>query len=342
MGINGVLENLYKASYAPVMATGIMSISLFAHGFFALSLVTLAICILFFLLILSLSVFNVVRSHSLAFMDPKKERFNNFTFLAGLSLVVMRISFIFDPFSLFIIGTILFFVVLLYTIAFIASFAARKRYSVSEASALWLVSGIPLLSTSILLSWLGHVDRDVSGLMVMFILISYFMAVLFYALVLILNLLRWLGNGIEMKKISGITWITMGFGALISIASYYLILYDALNFQVYLLVYLIMISSFIVSSFLLSIVAYLSIIKLKSSKHFGYNASIWSSLFPISVYSMASFIFSKIYHSSVIYNYSLIFEFLSLVLLDLYILLLFLPYGIKQRNKIRDEKIPKW
>ncbi|MCW6168877.1 MAG: hypothetical protein LVQ96_04930 [Thermoplasmatales archaeon] len=335
MKINNVLANLYKASYAPVMATGIISISLYAHRFFILSRAVLAICSLFFLVLLSLSVWNSIKSHSLAFIHPKKERFNNFTFLAGLSLLLMRISLISSPFSLFIIGGILFFVVLFYTVAFIAVLLARKRFSVSEASALWLVSEIPLLSTSILLSWLGHVNRGLSNLLVIFILVSYFMAVVFYTPILILNLLRWLRRGIWVEKISGITWITMGFGGLISIASYYLVLYDSLNFQVYKVVYLIMILSFIVASFLLPVITYLSMLKLKASRTYGYNASLWSSLFPISVYSLTSFIFSKICHSPIIYNYSLIFEFLSLVLLVLYILLLFVPPGIVRKGQDR-------
>lgn len=332
--IAALIHVLHRSSYTPVMATGTMSISLYLHGFFTVSLIILGICVIFILIILALSFRNMVVNNDYGFLDPRKENFNNFTFVAGVSIILLRIAFVYSSYWFMIMCNLALIINLSYTIVFLFSFFLRGRISVLQVSTFWLVSGIPLLSTVILITKAGMSYPQILQSEFVIIFLSYILACFFYALILLLNFFRIMTNGLEIERVSGITWINVGFGGLISIVSYYLVSFYHVGNALQTVVSVVLLLSFSVSTVLLPFVVYMSFLRFKSTG-LSYSPSVWSSLFPISIYSISTLIISRVFHSAGVCYYSLSFEYLSLILLVLFLLLL-VRYALHETGKTKD------
>lgn len=313
---------LYESSYTPVMAAGIESVSLYLHGFLSVSVVVLFISVIFLFLIMSLSLINIVRRGDLKFIDPRNGEFNNFTFIAGTSAVLLWIEKFSNNYFFTILSSAMLFFTVFYTVSFLFTVLMKRPMIKLAVSTLWLISGIPLLSTSILVLNLARPYNRLPGIELLFITVAYVLAVSFYILVLFLNISRWMRHGVEIERISGATWINVGFGGLISICSYYLMSYYKMPVVLHSIIFGVMLASFSVATLILPFVIFLSISKIRSTHTIKYVPSLWPSVFSISVYSISSIIISRVFGIDLIYDYSLAFGFLSLILLVAYIILL--------------------
>ncbi len=329
---------LYASSYTPVMAAGIESVSLYLHGLLSVSVVVLCISVVFLLVIISRSLINIVGRGNLKFIDPRNGEFNNFTFIAGTSSVLLWIEIFFNGYFFTILSSIMLFFTVLYTILFLFIVFTKHPIIKPAVSTLWLISGIPLLSTSILVLNSVHPYHVLLRIDILFIIVAYVLAVCFYILVLFLNMLRWMRHGVEIERTSGATWINVGFGGLISICSYYLMSYYKMPMAFHSIIYGIMLASFSVATLILPFVIFLSLSKIRSAHTIKYAPSLWPSVFSISVYSISSLMISRVFAIDAIYYYSLAFEFLSLILLVTYIILLIRSGMIYSSENLASDK----
>jgi tellurite resistance protein TehA-like permease len=315
------IEYIYRGKMAPVMSSGILSISLYFHDLFTVSMVFYAISIFLFSFILF--IYSYIYYKNIHFARGRHDAFLNFTFFSGFGLILSR-TYLLNPsdFIGFISFSLDFFCLAgaLWLLLHIAG-NVRKMVQYSHFSQLNLSVALSVCTISVINSF-NFMSGKGSHFYLILPVITYFFSIAVYIAIFAGILKRHTGKFRE-DEIDGTTWILMGLSALISVVSYAFSAIDLYEFQWLTPLFIAFRLWFwVCSTVLITPVLILSVYR---SIHVGkvkFSPSLWSVVFPTAVYSYDTYLTYLNLRVNWLYSFSLVVDLISLSLFLVFLILL--------------------
>jgi len=295
------VENFFPGYFALVMATGIVSLAMHFEGFPALPDVLLWLNVIFYAVLWSITVLRILwfRSALIADLTHHARGVTFLTIVAGTGVLGVQFA-ILTPFMAVAAGmwvlAVLLLIFLIYTF-FAAVTIAEPKPSIAVAiNGSWLLVTVSTESLTVLGTLVAPTLVAV-GPILFAVLCTYLLGAMFYLLFIALILYRWIFLGMEPAKLTPPYWINMGALAITTLAGARLVLSSKSSELLHDLHPFILgftlffwttgtwwIPLLVVVGFWRHVVERLPI---------TYDPQYWSLVFPLGMYTVATFIFAN-------------------------------------------------
>ena len=321
---NRIILSLSRGGLASVMASGILSISAFHHGFFLLSII-LYICAIVLFSVIVVPSFWLTRDLIWRNSDYRW-KFNRFTFVSGIAVILSRTMIIHISPVMSYLSLVLMISDLAAVISFLAIELSENTIGNDSSHFSQLNLGVSVAASLVALDLgVGSASNIQSGILLLIAIFSMFLAIFLYLAFVYLNLRRFLTGNYSMENVDGTLWIAMGLPALISVS----IITTLSAFPSITGVLLVDLDNFaeefwVLATCILIPVTIISIIKVRRTERIRYHPSLWAVIFPTGVYSLDTTFLSQILLNRAIYDFSVAVDIASSSLFVVFLFLLML------------------
>lgn len=301
------VKTLLPAYFAKVMATGIISIALFLQGYDLFSYVLFFLNLIFVTGLLSMFIYRCIFFTQNLLNDFRSYAVGPgfFTIVAALCIVGNQFIVLYQnveiAWLLFILAAIS-WLVIAYGFFFFITVSEQKKNLGEGINGTWLVIIVAIQALSVLLSFLiGGMDES-AYFMVFLALCLFLLGSIFYLYIMSLIIYRLSFFPLNAKELGAPYWINMGATAITTLAGSMLILQaQGYNFMVDLLPFLKGFTLFFWAAgtwwipllILLGMWRHLGKKVPSPTSAKGYHPSYWGMVFPLGMYTVATFRLSE-------------------------------------------------
>jgi len=222
------VEDFFPGYFALVMATGIVSLAMHFEGFPGLPEVLLWLNVIFYVVLWGITVLRIAlfRSALIADLTHHARGVTFLTMVAGTGVLGVQFA-ILTPFMAVALGlwffTILLWLILIYTFFAAVTITEPKPPIEVAINGSWLLVTVATESLSILGTLVARAHGPVSPILFV-ALCTYLLGAMFYILFIALIVYRWIFLRMEPAKLTPPYWINMGALAITTLAGARLIL----------------------------------------------------------------------------------------------------------------------
>lgn len=216
------VEGLTPGYFALVMATGIVSVGLALEGFFVLSRILLAVCLVAFVTLIALTVvrFGWFRQAMAEDFFDSKRAFGYFTYVAGTNVLGVRLSM--EGYHLvtavFLALTALTWAVMGYVVPWTAVLGKVARPVVANANGTWFIWVVASQSVAVASATLEPVSPAATQGLAVLAVVAWSVGVFLYAAAGMIVTLRMLLYDLRPEELNPPYWVAMGASAITVLA----------------------------------------------------------------------------------------------------------------------------
>jgi len=298
------IRDLHPGYFAFVMATGIVSTGTFAFGPAWLSQLLLVVTSVGFVVLAAALVVRLVRFRSSVAADVRAPDrvFGFFTIVAGIDVLGVRLDLAGHPAATAALGAVGAAVWLLLTYGVPASLMLRREHDsvLGGVNGSWLLWVVGTQSLSLAASVLVHAWPSQSGLLAPFAVGLWSVGLVLYLLLISMIMLRWLTVPMTPATLGPPYWILMGATAITVLAGARILALPPVLQVVRATTGVVEGLSFALWAFGTWWIPLLIVLGLwrHVRRHWPltYEPTLWSVVFPLGMYSVATLAFGKVAH----------------------------------------------
>lgn len=303
----GIIGGMPASSFSFAMSTGIISVSALIHHHSWVSYVLMIAGLTALLALGFLYVAKIVLEHRAVLNEfhGKNSFFGFFTVSAGIDVIATRmmISYIHSDDYLFFTISVGLLLLFSFALAFKMS-SGQLRFNRNAVTSNWLNVPVAFEASAITMAIYFQETSNADAYEYFFIFALILLGLFFYAAVNFVEVVNLGGSG-RKTEFSGMFFVNMGAGAILSLASLELlrVVSPASSFLTQEILTLLFAAGAIYSTLWLPIVAYKYFTSLPKLREFRYRVSQWAIVFPLGMYSVTTYYLSEYLHVYGFFNF---------------------------------------